>query len=128
MVLGFQKAIGRWLESWSSSAASPPGPGFRVTPPAGVPGSREELRQHAWKPRGSHSVLPATQAPTLFSGPSQARAHTLGISGSPARAAFAFRRKFPQASGAGAEGPPSPAPRPGQGLLGRARAARSTSS
>lgn len=53
------------------------------------------------------------RGPALFSGPSQARARTLGISCSPARAAFAFRRNLPQASGAGAELPAS-APRPGR--------------
>lgn len=71
-------------------------PGFRVRPAAGVPGCGEEPGQRAWRPRWPHSILPATKAPTLFSGPSQVRAHTSGISGGLARTAFTFRRNFPR--------------------------------
>lgn len=74
----------RLPKSWGGKAPRFPaepckpgwGPGFGVTPAPGVPGSREELRQRAWKPCSFTASCPLM---ILFSGPFQPMACTLGF-------------------------------------------------
>lgn len=104
------------LDFAGGHGSRPWGPGLRVTPAGAVPGSGEELWQRAWKPCVPRSVL----APTLFSGPSQPRVHTLDISGGLATTTFTFRSSFPQAVGVRVSW--TQVPCTGRGLLGRALA------